>query len=148
MATAFGHNSHYFQFAHLSMMAGRLETRKPKKADGGAVWAILLGLVVSLGIFLPSPCRAQITTVTAIGMDREPVARVPGWIKAKMDTFVISKTGIEVFKKYFVFDYAHSGLHPANPGYFQIKPNAPGRFMAYARYSIAYIFRFPDKPWR
>jgi hypothetical protein len=71
---------------------------------------------------------------------------VPKYIIAKSDSFIISKTGLNLFKKYFIRvenDVEENindwDLHPSKAVAKDHNPNAP--------YNVLYMFHIPGKKW-
>ncbi len=91
---------------------------------------------------------SQTLNLNSLPTDYQRTAPVPQLIQAKMDSFVISRTGSVIFREYFVFDSSISGFHPANPSYQQTGVAEGSLYIGYDRFSICYQFRFPKKPWR
>ena len=74
------------------------------------------------------------------------VANVPNYLVARMDSFVIAKTGKIIFEKYFVFDTIYSGYYlskESNPKY----GDSIYYSWDYSHYYFVYNLRIPEKPW-
>jgi hypothetical protein len=101
-------------------------------------------LILSLSAIIS--CHTPIQSIEDFHNDR--IMDVPNSIIAKMDSFIISKTGTEVFSKYFVFDTKASGYFSGDSNYYKFHKEQSQQYVNYPHIKIVYHFQIPDKPWR
>jgi hypothetical protein len=88
---------------------------------------------------------------TSISQDanyqKHKVGVIPNFILARMDSFIIAKTGKIIFEKYFVFDTIQSGCYSGDTSVVIQYGDSVYSYRRFPYYYFAYKFRDPQKPW-
>lgn len=101
---------------------------------------------ISILIFATS-IYSQNIKITHRDIDDIRIATVPTIFKLKVDSAIISRTGNNIYHKYFLFDSLKSGLYPGNKDYLQLDPTKYSYYLGLAHYNVIYFFVIPKKPW-
>jgi hypothetical protein len=92
-------------------------------------------------------CVLNIAICQDVDFLKYKVAAVPNYLVARMDSFIIAKTGKTIFEKYFVYDTIYSGYFLGDSTYTRQRGDSIYYYMGYPHYYFVFNFRFPEKPW-
>lgn len=65
-----------------------------------------------------------------------------------IDSSISSKTGVNLFQKYFIFESLKSGVYPGNTDYLQFGKNDRSYSLAFTHIEVIYYFIYPLNPWQ
>ena len=75
------------------------------------------------------------------------ISTIPSNVVAKMDSFIVSRTGQDLFYKSFFYDTSESGFFRGEPSYQRPNIAENSRYMAQPYHLFVYYFHLPNKPW-
>jgi len=75
------------------------------------------------------------------------VTSIPINAVAKMDSFIVSKAGRDLFYNCFVFDTSESGFFRGDTSFQKPNIDENSRYMAHPYNLFVYYFHLPKKPW-